>query len=188
MKKQQFCFTSWPQALHSTFASCWPCFSWIKHKSHRNANGIRNQQKCGSITINHKKSNFILTFLTFLCYIPLIWFVFFNTNIFLIQKLLNCSIQTNLKFDSRICDSKIVNPICFPFVASSRQFLCKTILAWLLRVDFTNFFWTAFAQVDLNYSFLKHGVRQACQTGGPIACLMRPAVTYLNHTITWNCK
>jgi hypothetical protein len=35
---------------------------------------------------------------------------------------------------------------------------------------------------------------QACQTGGPraacgpIACLMRPAVTFLSHTFTSNCK
>jgi len=31
-------------------------------------------------------------------------------------------------------------------------------------------------------------LEQACQTGGPIACLMRPAVTNLSHTVTWNCK
>jgi len=29
-------------------------------------------------------------------------------------------------------------------------------------------------------------LEQACQTGGPIACLMRPDVSYLNQTITWN--
>ena len=27
-------------------------------------------------------------------------------------------------------------------------------------------------------------IEQACQTGGPIACLMQAAVTYLSHTIT----
>jgi hypothetical protein len=29
-----------------------------------------------------------------------------------------------------------------------------------------------------------NNIKQACQTGGPIACLMRPAVTFLSHTIT----